>query len=556
MSESTGYGANPNLKPVGVQIQFTQGQMTEYMKCASDPIYFIEKFMQIIHVDRGLVSFKLYEYQKAMIKIVHDNRFCISMCPRQVGKTTTYVGYFVWYSIFRPNSKLAVLAHKHSTAKEILDRIKKSYELLPKWIQQGISTWNKNSIELENGSKIVCSATTGSSCRGESYNIILLDEFAHVPGNIADEFMASVYPVVASGKTTKVIIVSTPFGMNQFYKMWVEANKKEKSNGFVPFRVYWQDIPAYKEKGWKEETIAKIGGEQFAVEFDCEFLGSSNTLISGKALTRMMFQDPVWFNEEGFYILEHVVKGRHYVLIADTSHGIGQDYSSCQVIDITEVPYKQVAVFRNNQMDAFTVPSVFYKVAQLYNNAYILVELNDLGNQVATILQNELEYENLITVISRGKGGQIAAGGFIGTGRPNLGVTMSKTVKKIGCSNLKSLIESSKLVVHDFHTIKEFSTFSKGDKDTYEAEYGQHDDMITPLICFGWLIAQPFFKDLTDVDVRKSLHSKRLEEIENGMLPIGYLSDGKQPEDKMVIVDTGSKNEVWYGQENYGVLGN
>lgn len=260
------YRDNPLLKRAGVELQYTQEQVDEYIKCSQDPVYFAERYIRIVNVDRGLMPFEMWDFQREMIRTYHENRFSITKCPRQVGKTTTSVAYLLWVTLFSDDQNIAVLANKGSLARDILAKYQLAYENLPMWLQQGIVTWNKGNVELENGSKIVAASTSSSAIRGGAFNIVFLDEFAFVPNNIANEFFNSVYPVISSGKTTKIIIVSTPNGMNLFYKLWIDAMNKK--NGYKTFEIHWSMVPGRDEK-WKEETIKNTSEEQFRQEFEC-----------------------------------------------------------------------------------------------------------------------------------------------------------------------------------------------------------------------------------------------------------------------------------------------
>jgi hypothetical protein len=443
--------------------------------------------------------------------------------PRQVGKTTTTAGYMLWAVLFTDDYKIAILANKGDLARDILGRIKYSYEYLPLWMQQGIMEWNKGNIVLENGSEISAYATNASGVRGGTYNLVFLDEFAFVPQNIAAEFFTSTYPVISSGKTTKVIIVSTPHGLNQFYKMWTDA--VEQRSLYVPFEVHWSMVPG-RDAAWREETIRNTSEEQFRQEFETEFIGSSATLIPGAKLKMLAFNNPAE-KEEYLDIYEAPKPGHTYMAIVDCAEGVGLDYSVCSIIDVTEIPYKHVAKFRDNKLSAFIFPTYVYNLANRYNRAWILVETNSVGQQVVDILHYDLEYENIFRIESHDIKGQHIASGF--KKGAAYGVKTSKTVKKIGCSNLKTLIETDKLTTTDFDTIAELNTFVR-DKDSYKAEEGNNDDIVMTLVLFSWLTAQSFFKEITNSDVRQRLLEERHLQMEEEMLPIGILDDGLEEE--------------------------
>jgi hypothetical protein len=535
--EQSGYLGNPLLKKAGTHEEFTEEQIAEYIKCSGDPVYFIRNHMKIVNVDEGLVPFDMYDFQEKIVNTVHDNRFTIAKLPRQSGKTTTVIAYFLHYILFNEDVTIAILANKGSLARDILGRLQLAYENLPPFLQQGIKVWNRGDLQLENGSKIVAAATSSSAIRGGTYNMILLDEFAFVPKNIADEFFSSVYPTISSGETTKVIIVSTPCGMNHFYKLWSDA--QEKKNLYKPLEVYWNEVPGRNEK-WKEETIKNTSKEQFQQEFECEFIGSINTLISAMKLKNMPFKDPKKIFGD-IEVYEEPQENHVYTLVVDVSHGEGLDYSAFSIIDSSEFPYKQVAKYRNATIAPLAYPTVIHNSAQKYNDAFVLVEINDIGQQVADILHYDLEYENMLMVTQRGRAGQVLGGGF-GVGQAQIGIKTTKKVKQVGCLNLKHLIEGDKLLVEDFDTISELTSFvSKG--YSYEAERGHNDDLVITLVLFSWLTTQPYFKDLTDVDARKRILADRLEDQEEDLLPFGFIDSGVVIED--VKVDRGDGRWLW-----------
>src|SRR5210317_1067344 len=476
------YLGNPLLKKSNVPVEWTKEQILEYQKCMEEPLHFIQNYIKIVSLDEGLVPFKMFPFQKDMVGTINDNRFTICKMPRQSGKSTTLVSYILHYILFNPNMNVAILANKASTARDILGRLQLAYENLPKWLQQGVMSWNKGSLDLENGSRVVASSTSSSAVRGGSYNMIFLDEFAFVPHNVAEDFFSSVYPTISSGKSTKVIIVSTPNGMNLFYKLWVDAENKRNSYNIID--VHWSQVPGRDEK-WRTETIANTSEEQFRREFDCEFLGSANTLIAPAKIKSMAFLNPITSNA-GLDMYEKPNDGGTYVLVADVARGTNNDFSAFVVFDVTTVPYKVVAKYRNNEIKPLLFPNIISDVAKAYNQAYILIEVNDIGEQVATALQFDLEYENLIMASMRGRAGQVLGGGFSG-GKAQLGVRTTKAVKKIGCAVFKTMVESDKMIINDFNIITELSTFIEHGS-SFEAEQGQNDDLAMCCVLFSWLI--------------------------------------------------------------------
>ena len=516
------YLGNPLIKGANTPVEFTPEQIEEYLKCSTDPIYFIENYIKIVQVDRGLIPFDMYDFQRNIVRTIHDNRFTICKLPRQSGKSTTMISYLLHHILFNQDKKVAILANKLTTARELLQRLKKSYENLPKWLQQGIVEWNKLSIHLENGSKVIASSTSSSAVRGDTYSIILLDEFAFVPNNIAEDFFNSVYPTISSGETTKVVIVSTPKGMNMFYKMW--KNAENEKNSYVPIEVHWNEIPGRDQK-FKEETIRNTSERQWMQEFECAFLGSEDTLISSAKLATMVFEDPIRSAVDGLDIFEEPKKDNVYIMCVDTCRAQGADYHAFTVIDVTQMPYKMVGKYRNNTLPVLMYPTVIDKMGKYYNNAHILLEINDVGSEVADILYQEMEYENVLLVSNRGKKGQKVDGGFGESGKVQFGVRTSYQIKKLGCSILKEMIEQDKLIVTDLDVISEFSTFiSKG--ISYEASEGYHDDLVDTLILFSWLTTQTYFREIIDIDTRKKLYEKRLQDLEASLSPFGFIDDG------------------------------
>ena len=535
------YLGNPNLKKANTQLEFSEDDIQEYLKCKSDPVYFTEKHIKIVNVDEGLVNFNMYKFQKKLLKNFHKHRFNICKMPRQTGKSTTVVSYLLHYAIFNDNVNIGILANKAATARDLLGRLQLAYENLPRWMQQGIVAWNKGSMELENGSKIIAASTSASAVRGMSFNIIFLDEFAFVQNHLADDFFASVYPTISSGKSTKVIIVSTPHGMNHFYRMWHDAERGQ--NEYVATEVHWSEVPGRNAK-WKEQTIKNTSKQQFAIEFECEFLGSVDTLIAASKLKSLVYEQPIEQNGK-LSVYEKPFKERDYIITVDVARGVSKDYSAFVVVDITHFPYRVVATYKDNEIKPMLFPSVIEDVAKAYNNAYVLCEVNDIGDQVASILFYDLEYENLLMVAMRGRAGQIVGSGFSGV-KTQLGVKMSTTTKKVGCSNLKTLIEEDKLTFCDYNIISELTTFIQR-KQSFEAEEGCNDDLAMCLVIFSWLVAQDYFKEMTDQDVRKRIYEEQKNAIEQDMAPFGFVIDGLED-----IEEVDAEGDRWKKADEYG----
>lgn len=540
------FRGNPNLKRVGEVIDFEAWHIEEISKCAQDPIYFIENYCKIISLDRGEILFKLYDCQKRKVSQILDDRFVLDMESRQSGKTQTAAACILWYTIFNDMKNVAILANKAAAAREVLSRVRFMYERLPKWLQHGVVTWNKGDIELENGSKIFTAATSASAVTGRACSWVYVDEAALVPNNLAEEFFTSAWPTISSGKTTKFLMSTTPRGYNFFWKFWNDS--EQGLNDFTRVLIKWDEIPGRDEK-WLAEQKSILGELKFNQEVLCAFLGSSGTLINADKIAQLSPIQPL-FSKDGLDILEYPFRGDKeakqpahiYMMTVDVSRGLGGDYSAFTVVDITQAPYKVVAKYRNNHVSDLLYPNIIHKVATDYNHAYVLIEIKENGQHVADILTNELEYDNVMYV-TRGQGGQHITPGFGGrTTSVQTGVMTSAQVKRIGCSTLKTLVEESKLLINDIDIISEISTFIET-KGSFAADEGYHDDLIMTLVLFSWASTSPYFKDLTNVDMRKKIFESRMEEINNSMTPFGYYDNGL-PDKTKVIEDSGGNK--WY----------
>jgi hypothetical protein len=539
-----GYRNNPKLKPPGVELQYTEEQLKEYVKCANDPVYFCSKYVKVKTLDKGVMPFELYDYQQKFVKTIHDNRFTISKWPRQSGKSTSVIGYITHYVTFNQSVSCAILANKLKTAKdELFAKLQLAYENLPHFLQQGVIEWNKTSFKLENGSRVICDATSSSAIRGGSYNLLLLDEYAFLPSHVAEEFYSSTYPTISAGTTTKLIIVSTPNGMNHFHKLWVDANRQDGhklKNKFIPIEVSWRDVPITpggpkRDDVWAAEQIANTSPEQFEQEYGCSFLGSSNTLISSTKLNVLAPEEFLSEDSDGLRIFEEPNENKIYFLQADVARGQGSDYSAFTVIEGSEAPYKIVASYRNNTISPFNFPQIIKKVGEKYNNAYVLIETNDIGSQVSSILYNDLNYENLLMTRIMGRKGQILSQGFA-QGRSEMGLRTTAQTKKLGCAILKRLVEEDKILINDERIIQELMCFvSKS--NTYKAEDGQNDDLVMTLVFFAWLTRQEYYADLIETSKMNYEEAKKPED-DNVLFMYGEDEDGRER--------FSDGNDVWY----------
>ena len=508
LKQKESYLGNPNVKRDGVLQQWTPDLLQEYKKCMDSPIYFVENYVKVISLDDGMVPFVLYPYQRDMFKQFQENRFNVVLACRQSGKSISACAYLLWYVLFNPEKTVAILANKGATAREMLNRITLMLENIPFFLQPGSKALNKGSLEFSNNSRIIAAATSGSSIRGMSVNLLYLDEFAFVER--AAEFYTSTYPVISAGKDTKVIVTSTANGIgNQFHKIWEGA--VQQINEFKSFRVDWWDVPGRDEK-WKEQTVANTSQLQFDQEFGNTFFGTGDTLINADTLLNLRAKPPKRYMEGGLLkIYEEPVKDHDYVMTVDVSKGRGQDYSTFTLIDISVRPFAQVAVYRNNTISPLLFPNVIYKYAKPYNDAYVVVESNDQGAVVCNGLYHDLEYEN-VHVESSVKANAI-------------GIEINRKTKRLGCSAIKDILETKRLTINDDSTILEISTFeAKG--QSYEASDGNHDDLMMNLVLFGYFVSTQYFSDMTDINLKQMMFEQKMQEIENDVVPFGFIDDG------------------------------
>jgi hypothetical protein len=547
LSKLKGYNGNALLKRSNQNIEWNIEMFNEYVKCSNDVVYFTETYMKIINIDKGLVSFKLYDYQKEMLQSMADNRFNIIATARQAGKSTVTCAFVLWYIIFHAEKTVALLANKGETAREILGRIQLAYQHLPRWLQQGVKEWNKGSMELENNSRVLAAATSSDNIRGYSINLLFIDEAAFIEN--WDSFFTSVYPTISSGKESKIVLVSTPNGLNHFYSLWVNA--REKRNGYVPIEVTYDKVPG-RDSAWREQTLASMNFDiaKFEQEYCVEFMGSSGTLIAGWKLKELVHQTAVIF-KEGLSQYYTPIKGNSYVVICDVSRGKGLDYSAFSVIDVTKMPYQQVAVYRNNMITPLDYAEVIYRVAKAYSNASVLVEINDIGEQVSSSLHYDFEYDNVLFTENAGRAGKRISTGFAKSANIDKGIRTTKPVKATGCAILKLLIEQNQLIINDFHTIEELSTFSRKGQ-SYEAEEGKHDDMVMPLVLFAWLSDQQYFKDLTDINTLMKLREKSDDDIMSDLSPFGFVDDGRG--DLYEMLEIQSSSNWMFGEVENDIL--
>jgi len=525
-----GYLGNINVKRAGVQQEWSEEEVKEYVKCSQEPAYFIQNYVQIISLDEGLVPFALYNYQEELISHFDENRFSICLACRQSGKSITVCAYLVWYLMFHPEQTVAILANKGATAREMLARITTMLEHIPFFLQPGTKVLNKGSIEFENDSRIIASATSTSSIRGLSVNLLYLDEFAFVEN--AEVFYTGTYPVITSGSKSKVIVTSTANGVgNMFHKLWEGATTD--SNEFKNFQVNWYDVPGRDTK-WKKQTIANTSELQFEQEFGNSFLGTGRTLIAADCLLGLTSLNP-----EEMYgqvkVYKRPEENHSYVMTVDVAEGKGLDYSTFSVFDVTDSErFEQVCVMRDNTLSPMLLPDICSKFGKLYNTALIIVENNNQGSMVCNELHYNLEYENMFMTNS--------------TKADGLGLRMTKKTKAIGCARLKEIMEEGKLHVPDSITIQEMTTFvSKG--VSWEADGGNHDDMVMNCVLFSWFVSTPLFTDMTEVQLKQMLFAEQQRNIQDSIVPIGIINNNEEEQfvdadGDLWTVDSRWKNNV------------
>ncbi len=512
------YRNNQNLRRAGYDHEYSKDEVDEYIKCSQSYEYFVDTYCKTVSLDEGLVPFHLYDYQRRLLSKIDDNRFLIGKLPRQCGKTVTIVAYILWYTLFQNSKFVLILANKGTTAREVLTKYKDMYQELPLWLQQGVKVWNKGSVELENGVTIYAQGTSGDAGRGKSINLLYVDEAAFIPKEKADAFFTSVYPTISSGKESKIILTSTPYGYNHFWKFWTEAEAGR--NGYVTESAHWSEHPK-RDQTWADEQKKLLGPVQYAQEVETSFIGSSFTLLDMSHVTRLPILHPV-YEKDNLDILIKPKEENVYVIAVDPSEGLLQDNSAFLVIDITEMPYKVVAKYSDPDTSPLLFPNIIERTARSYNNAYVLIEINK-GEQVSTILHNDLEYENMIMISRRPGKGQEISGGF--GARPFFGLSMDKRVKKKGCDTLKALVETDQLLLNDADLIAEATTFVKH-KTSYAADDGYTDDLIMCAVIFAWMTSDSFFNELTTYSIRHNMYEEQIKHIEADLVPFGFIDDG------------------------------
>lgn len=558
------FRGNPLLKGKNVKYDWTPELVEEYIKCKEDIFYFIEHYFKIV-TENGLEPMVLREYQKEMIDNMLNGRFTLACMSRQSGKTETLRAFLIWYILFNDFKTVAIVANKLDTAMEIIGKLQISYQNLPLWLQLGVTEFNKGSFVLENNSRLFASATSADALRGYTCHIIVIDEAAHIEN--WDEFYGAVSPTISAGKSTKLIMVSTPKGLNHFYEFYEGSSLGRKTNSFKATFVPWYNVPGRDEE-WQRQQLELMNFDmiKFDQEFNCSFIGSAGTLINGARLQILktdvkppihvidklkIYEPPVkerkdWrehienvsrqdsiydreIKQVGQVIMEeYTIPADKYCIVADVSRGKGLDYSAFSVFNITKVPYRQVATFRDNNITPTDYAHYLYKVGQLYNEALVLVEINDIGEQVSTYMMDELEYGNVLCTQSNGRAGKTVTFNLT---KADKGVRTTITLKNSGCLLMKLLLEECRLQVCDEDTIDELLVFVK-DKNSWSADKGKHDDLVMGLVLFSWLSDQKFFLEWTSINTVQSLSSISATQVQANLLNFGYIArDNTEHED-------------------------
>ena len=513
-----GFQGNHKINPAGHLHHYTPDEIVEYTKCVNDIYYFMETYVKIRHVDHEkLIPFVPRPYQRALISSIIENRYTLGCMPRQCGKTILVSVVILWYTLFTENHSTLIAAHKGDKSRSILSMIKAIFEELPDFLKTGVTEYNKGSVYFANGSKITATATSSTSARGETANFVLVDEVAFIAPHVSLDFFSAVIPVISSGQTSKIVLVSTPRGLNHFYQLFRAA--KDGTSGYNLIEIAWNDVPGRDEK-FRQNIIAQFGQEYWDVEFDCKFLGSSSTLIAGQKLAVLTTDTPIITNTT-YRIYTNPEPHHTYVITVDVAEGLGGDASAMVVTDITSLPYRVVAVYRDNLIQPMAFPSVIHQFALKYNNAMVLVEAN-FGQQIADILWQELEYENIVQTARNVKRGDQISSGFAASTRP--GLVMNKLTKRLGCSNLKTLIEQDQLLITDAWIYDELCRFVVSGA-SYAASEG-HDDLVMCLVCLGWLVDQGYVRDATNNDIRRKIAEVNAKAIEDSMMALGGITRG------------------------------
>jgi len=472
------YLNNPNLPTVDSQYEYTPEMVRDIKKCAQNILYFAENFFYIVSLDEGKQTIDLHLCQKRVLRKMRDNRFFILLASRQIGKTTLMTIYALWVACFQQDQSILIVANKEGTAIEIFRRIRLAYEELPNWLKPGVKEYGKTSMSLANGCRIGISTTTGTAARGQSINVLVLDELAFIEPHLVEEFWKSVYPIVSSSKKSKIFIASTANGTgNLFHSIYTGA--EQKRNGWECDKILWNEIPGRDEK-WKQETIATIGSlDAFNQEFNCEFLDSGESSVNEELYEKLSvyIRDPLYIMEDGHYqIWEEPKDDRIYIAGVDVSEGIDKDASVIQIIDVTDLTgIKQVACYHNNGISPVNFTNKLNEILVQWGRPIALIERNNCGAQVVDNLRHIHGYENIVSWGSATAGRQ----------KDQLGVVVHTNTKFVGVTNMRYWVNQLQVVqIRDINLLKEFKSFVRNANGTWSAKKGAgyHDDRVMSFI--------------------------------------------------------------------------
>jgi len=466
----------------GREIQFTPDMVKELSRCANDIVYFCEKYVTIIHPIKGEMIIKLYPFQKEMIKAMAENRFSIFCCGRQLGKSTCACIYLLWYALFNPTKTVAILANKQSTAASLIGDIKKAYAMLPAWMKPGVIKYDQLEIGFENDSRIFARATSADALRGESVSLMLADEFAFVPQEIAEDFWVSNFPTLSTGGS--VVVVSTPNGTaGKFYQLWTNA-VTNKDSKWKHMKVSWESHPD-RDAAWKEAQLQALGKIKFAQEHSVSFTGSAYTLIDGDTLSKLKSLDPVFYPEEGYYMWVKPVQNKIYMVTCDVAKGSNNDFHVASVWDVTQWHVngriEQVAIYRRNDVSIFDFKDKIKQICLQYNHAMAVIENNNLGSVVVQNLYFEDGYDNVWYDVDKG----------------DYGINANAKTKPLALSYFKEDVESGKMLIRSQDMLSELSYFEEVRTGIFQARQGRgfFDDTVVSGYWTSFALRSRFWED-------------------------------------------------------------
>lgn len=531
-SKATYYLGNPNLPNVHWKGEYTKEMISSIKKAKDNLLYFAENFFYIVDPDKGKVVIPLFPFQRKILRTLRDNRFTILNASRQISKTTLLTIYALWIACFQEDKNILIVANKEATAIEIFRRVRLAYEQLPEWLKPGVKEYGKTSAEFANGSRIGISTTTGSAARGQTINLLLIDEMAFIdPPSILEDFWRSVWPTVSRAKTSKVLIASTPNGTgNLFHRLVSEALAGK--NDFVVEELMWDAIPGRDEK-WKQDQIKTLGSvDSFRQEYECIFLNTGDTAIDEELFAHYstMCCSPIPHPDPHFKVFERQRDGAQYIAGVDVSEGVGEDSSIIQLIDISDLTaIKQVAVYRNNKISPLEFTNKCHEIFLEWGSPIALIERNNQGAQVIDRLFNDLNYTNIVNY-----GAKVA-----GRTRVLQGMISHTNTKNKAVSNMRHYVNILRAIKFcDIETVREFKKFTRQANGTWKAENGAHDDLV---MAFIWAlmilekeITEQYFNILSTDDYGKPL------QLENTDFGVGkYIStDSMYSEDEFGINNT------------------